>query len=100
VTGSSRLSQLPDVPTFSEVGIVEDVPVWSALFAPAGTPRDVVDRLHAAIVRVFATPSVRSRFVANAETIVLSTPEELAAIVVRDAARMRELVKAVGLQLR
>ena len=100
VTGSSRLSQLPDVPTFSEVGIVEDVPVWSALFAPAGTPRHVVDQLHAAIVRVFATPAVRTRFVANAETIVLSTPEELAAIVVRDAARMRELVKAVGLPLR
>ena len=100
VTGSSRLSQLPDVPTFSEVGIVEDVPVWSALFAPAGTPGHVVDQLHAAVVRVFATPAVRTRFVANAETIVLSTPEELAATVVRDAGRMRELVKAVGLPLR
>jgi tripartite-type tricarboxylate transporter receptor subunit TctC len=97
VTGSSRLSQLPDVPTFSEAGVAEDVPVWSAMFAPAGTPGHVVDRFRAALVRVLETPSVRERFVANFETIVLSTPEELAATVVRDSARMRALVKAVGL---
>jgi tripartite-type tricarboxylate transporter receptor subunit TctC len=100
VSGASRLAQLPDVPTFTESGIGEDVPVWSAVFAPAGTPRPIVDRIHAAIVRVLATPATRDRFIANSETIVASTPEELAATVVRDTAAMKDLVRAIGLPLR
>lgn len=98
VTGSERLAQLPDVPTFSEEGITGlDIPVWSAIYAPAGTPREVVDRLNAAIRRALSTPSVRDRLTANAETIVGSSPEALAATAERDAAKMKELVTRIGL---
>lgn len=100
VMGPARLPQLPDVPTFAELGLTEDVPVWSAVFAPAGTPKAIVDRLHEAIVRALQRPAVRERFLAGAEVPVGSTPEELAATIVRDTARMKALVKDIGLPLK
>lgn len=100
VSGSKRLAEQLDVPTFAEAGLEEDVPVWTGLFAPAGTPREVVDRLHAAVVHALGTQTVRDRFVANADIVVTSTPEELAAVAARDTARMEALVKRIGLPLR
>lgn len=97
VAGPKRLSQLPDVPTFAESGVPDEVPVWNAIFAPAGTPRAVVERLHAAVVQALRDPAVRARFDANAEVIVGSTPEELAATIAQDSVKMRELVGAIGL---
>lgn len=98
VSGTARLDDLPDVPTFADAGVAGfDIPVWSAVFAPAGTPRPVVDRLNAAIVRVLRAPAVAKRFQANVETVVASTPEELAETLARDGARVRELVARIGL---
>jgi tripartite-type tricarboxylate transporter receptor subunit TctC len=96
-SGVSRLAAFPDVPTFAELGLPDDVPVWTALFAPAGTPSAIIDRLHAAVVRFHASPAVRARVAANAETLVAGTPEELAATVARDAARMEALVRRLRL---
>jgi tripartite-type tricarboxylate transporter receptor subunit TctC len=56
-----------------------------------------VERLHAAVVRALARPEIRERFLAGAEVPVGSTPEELAATIVRDTERMKALVKAIGL---
>lgn len=98
VSGTARLDALPDVPTFADAGVAGfDIPVWSAVFAPAGTPRPVVDRLNAAIVRVLRAPAVAKRFQANVETVVASTPEELAETLARDGARVRDLVARIGL---
>ncbi len=97
IMGPSRLAQLPDVPTFAELGLAEDVPVWSGLFAPAGTPKATVDRLHEAVVRAIGRPEIRARFLAGAEVPVGSTPEDLAATIASDTARMKALVKAIGL---
>ena len=97
VMGPARVRDLPDVPTFAELGLPEDVPVWSALAAPAGTPKAVVERLHAAVVRALARPEIRERFLAGAEVPVGSTSAELAATIVRDTERMKALVKAIGL---
>lgn len=97
VSGPKRFARIPDVPTFTEAGVPEDVPVWSAVFVPAGTSRTIVDRLHGAIVQALREPSVRARLEINGEVVVGSTPAELAATVARDTAAMRELVKAIGL---
>lgn len=74
-----------------------DLPVRTAIYAPAGTPCEVVDRLNAAIVRVLHTPSVRERFLATAETIVASPSEALAVTAASDTARMKELAARIGL---
>lgn len=98
VSGAARLDDLRDVPTFAEAGVAGfDIPVWSAVFAPAGTPRPVVDRLNAAIVRALRAPAVAKRFQANVETVVASTPEELAETLARDGARVRDLAARIGL---
>lgn len=100
VSGDTRLRQLPGVPTLSESGPGDEVPVWTALFAPAGTPPRAIDAIRAAALRVLAQPAVHERWTADADVIVGSTPEELAATVVRDTERMKSLVKAIGLPLR
>ena len=97
VAGTSRLAALPDVPTLAEAGYPDEVPVWTAVFAPAGTPRAIVERLHAATLRTLASPANRARFAASAETVIASTPEELGATIVRDIARMEALVRRIGL---
>ena len=98
VSGAARLDDLRDVPTFAEAGVAGfDIPVWSAVFAPAGSPRPVVDRLNAAIVRALRAPAVAKRFQANVETVVASTPEELAETLARDGARVRDLAARIGL---
>lgn len=98
VFSGARLPQLPDVPTFAEAGVTEfDIPVWSAVFAPAGTPRETVDGLNAAIVRALRNPSVRERFDSYSETIVASTPDVLAETVRRDSNLIKELIARLGL---
>ena len=97
VSGSARLPQLPDVPSFREAGLEDEVPVWIGVFAPAGTSSGIVDRLHASIVRALDVPAVRDRLLASGDVLVASTPEALAATMARDTARMEALVKRIGL---
>ena len=89
VGGKTRLALLPDVPTFTEAGF-PDVPAnaWFGLFAPAGTPRDIVMKLHAEVTRVLKDPEfVQKEIVAKGYEVVASTPEEFMAFLVTDSAR-------------
>ena len=62
VSISKRLESLPDVPTIAEAGEKGfDMGSWQAVFAPAGTPKPIVDRLHAEILKIVATPEVQAR---------------------------------------
>jgi tripartite-type tricarboxylate transporter receptor subunit TctC len=80
VLGSARQSALPDVPTFSELGLkgFEDVPYYG-VFAPAGTPKATLDQLSAAIAQVIVLPEVRERLTALGLTVAHSSGEQLAA---------------------
>lgn len=100
VSGDRRLRQLPGVPTLAESGQGDEVPVWTALLAPAGTPPRVVDTIREAVLRMLAQPSIRERWTADGQVLVGSTPEELAATILRDTERMKALVKAIALPLR
>lgn len=62
MSSSKRLESLPDVPTIAEAGEKGfDMGSWQAVFAPAGTPKPIVDRLHAEILKIVATPEVQAR---------------------------------------
>src|SRR5262249_23512129 len=64
ITSDTRLVQAPDIPTFSEIGLQAlSFSAWGGLFAPNGTPKDVVGKLHAAVVDALADPMMRSRLV-------------------------------------
>ena len=63
VTGDTRLAQAPDIPTFAEMGLpaLSSTNAWGGLFAPKGTPKDIIGKLNAAVVAALADPAVRSR---------------------------------------
>lgn len=92
-----RLDVLPDVPTFAEGGYpVLDTPLWVALVAPAGVPRQVAERLRRAVHRALASPEVRARLSAAAILPRPSSPDELSASVRAERAALRRESKRLG----
>jgi tripartite-type tricarboxylate transporter receptor subunit TctC len=78
VTGSQRSSSLPDVPTLTEAGYPATlVEPWFGVYAPAGVPAAVVQKLDGALVEALATPAVRDKLIAAGFTPKSSTPQYL-----------------------
>ena len=90
----------PDIPAIAEAGYPGyEMNTWYAFVAPAGTPRAVIDRVHAETVRVAAMPDVVKRMNALDLDIITNTPEEFAAYIARDIERVAKAVKASGIVL-
>lgn len=82
VTSKTRSPDVPDAPTMVELGFPDFlVGNWFALFAPAGTPTDIIQQLNAATVKVVASEEFRSRLIGGGITPESSTPAELAALI-------------------
>ena len=98
VTRSERLPLLPEVPTLREAGFADiDPNAWMGLFATGGTPRELIQRLRAEVVTVFADTEFRERqLLSRGLDPVLSTPEEFAAFIQRDIAFKARLIKLSG----
>jgi tripartite-type tricarboxylate transporter receptor subunit TctC len=97
VSGVDRSPLAPSVPTFSEQGMTKiDAVGWAGVFAPAGTPKAVVDRLSVAIDDAVRTPSIRDKYLGLGLEPTGSTSEELAAIMAADTARWAPIIKASG----
>jgi tripartite-type tricarboxylate transporter receptor subunit TctC len=100
VTSAKRTSVAPDVPTIAEAGVPGyDVTQWYAVFAPAGTPREVIARLHAAVVHAVQDPKVRERIAADGGDPVGSTPDELGAILRADYKKWGEVIRKAGIKV-
>ncbi len=99
VLGGQRQSALPEVPTFSELGLrgFEDVPYYG-LFAPAGTPRATVEATAAAVARVIALPEVRERLTAMGLTVQFMSPAQLAQRERAYAGTWAEIIRKSGFQ--
>jgi tripartite-type tricarboxylate transporter receptor subunit TctC len=102
VTSKARLAMAPDIPTFTEIGLPSlSYSGWMGLFAPRGTPREIVSRLNTAVVYSLADPVVRSRladlgmesFPANQQT-----PDALAALRKAFAEKWWPLIKEFGIK--
>ncbi len=95
VSSAKRASSLPEVPTLQEAGIKAfDVSQWNGVLAPAGTPKAIVDRLNAEIVRAMRTADVRERIVTQGgNEIVTGTPGEFAALIRSDLQMYAKLIK-------
>jgi tripartite-type tricarboxylate transporter receptor subunit TctC len=102
VPAETRSALAPDIPTFGEMGLPAlTYNVWYALFAPKGTPKDIIGKLSAAAVEAMADPAVRSRFVElGYETFPRDqqTPEALAALQRADAEKWWPLIKEFGIK--
>ena len=93
VTGAQRSSLLPDVPTFAEAGEPRfDVTYWWGLAAPAGTPPDVIARLHREVLRACAQPRLREAFLKQAAVANTSSPDEMARHLGREIGVWREVI--------
>jgi len=100
VSGTARYEPLPNVPTIAESGLPGFVSItWYALFAPAGTPREVIARLNAETLRALAQPDMKAKLLTQGSIATSSTPEKLAADIKADQERLAKLVKATGIQL-
>jgi tripartite-type tricarboxylate transporter receptor subunit TctC len=97
VTGAARAPNTPDLPTISESGLPGyDVATWHGLVAPAGTPKPVIERLNAEVVKALQSTLVRERFEANGIVPISSTPEEFGQLIKSELARWRDIIKASG----
>jgi tripartite-type tricarboxylate transporter receptor subunit TctC len=92
-----RDPQLPDVPTMKEAGVDGvEVVVWYAVFAPAGTPREIVDKLADGVIRATRDPEVRRRLIEQGAQPVGNKPDEFARLLREEVARWAEVVKISG----
>ncbi len=98
VTGAKRAAPLPDVPTMVEGGVPNyEATAWFGYFAPAGTPREVVDRLNAEIARAMAAPDVRERLAPGGlSDLPGGTPEAFGEFVRSEIAKWSRVVKESG----
>ena len=95
-----RLRAAPDVPSVSETPGLEnyDFPVWVALFAPAGTPAVVLDRLHRESVSIFATPAIRANIEKAGMTVSSESRAAFAAFVKSEHAKYQKIIKDAGIK--
>jgi tripartite-type tricarboxylate transporter receptor subunit TctC len=96
VTTLNRSTSLPDVPTVSETLKGFSIDTWWGLVAPAGTPRDVVQKLNLAFVAALNSPEAKTRFAGLLAEPVPSTPEEFGAFMRAELAKYEKVVKASG----
>ena len=93
-----RLPQLPEVPTLAQAGLEGvDVDMWYALFAPKGTPADIVERLNKEIAAILDALEAKTLFEAQGLVPMTSTPAAMAEIVARDRARWADVVAKRGI---
>jgi tripartite-type tricarboxylate transporter receptor subunit TctC len=98
VTPAKRTRLLPDMPSIAEQGLAGyDMAGWVGIVGPAKLPPEVVNKLHAALVKVLARADVSARFNANGTEIALSTPQEFAAFIEEQVGTWAKLVKAAGI---
>jgi tripartite-type tricarboxylate transporter receptor subunit TctC len=98
IATAKRGAALPDVPTIAESGFSGfDVALWQGVFAPYGTPPEIVERIHIELVRVLALPDVRAMLAASGVEAVGSSPQELAEEIRIGLRTWPPLLKAAGL---
>jgi tripartite-type tricarboxylate transporter receptor subunit TctC len=99
VTSRKRAATLPEVPSIAEAGLPAYESIqWYGVLAPAGTPRDIVSRLHAEITKILQMPDIRERLLADGTEAVGSTPDQFTAFIRGELDKWVKLVKTTGLK--
>ena len=100
ITGDRRHASVPDVPTMMEAAYPDfESRNWIALFAPAGTPPAIIQRLNADINRIVETPVMQERFTGLGAESMSGSPEQWTAYVRAEVAKWAKVVKAAGVRL-
>ena len=100
LVSAQRLSLAPEIPTIAETFPGYDLGIWQSIVAPAGTPREVVSKLHGSIKKVLAMPEVREKLLAaGIEPASSNSPEEFAAFIRSQAETRAKVIQAVGIKI-
>ncbi len=100
ITGAKRSPALPDVPTVAEAGLPGfEIASWNGVFAPAGTPKEIVTKLNTEIVKILSMPDVNERLSALGAEPAGMTPEQFAAIIKADLNKWAKIAKDAGIRL-
>jgi tripartite-type tricarboxylate transporter receptor subunit TctC len=102
VTSATRLASMPDVPTVAESGLQGlanfEVLSWQAIFAPAGTPAPMVDRLHNEIARILAEPEMQAKLKGFGMEPANLTTAQIAAFQRAEVAKWAQVIKAANIK--
>ncbi|QYY25034.1 tripartite tricarboxylate transporter substrate binding protein [Diaphorobacter sp. MNS-0] len=97
VTTAKRSPELPDVPTIAEAGVPGyEATSWFGMFAPAGTPKPVLDKLHAALIKVLNQADVKKKIAEQGGDVVAETPAQFAAFIKAESVKWGKVVKESG----
>lgn len=100
VTGTKRVSSLPDVPTLAEAGVTNyESDIWLGLAAPGGTPSAVIENIQRDVHRVMALPDVKSKLGEQGIDVLLSTPEQMGKRAADDLQRWTQIIKSAGIKI-
>ncbi len=99
VLSPQRLPDLPNVPTAREQGFQNfDISVWYGVLAPTGTPRDIINRLNAELIKAVSAPDMKPRMALAGVEPLTSTPEEFGNFIRSEAARFDKVIKEAGIK--
>ena len=97
VTTAERSKLAPELPTMAEAGLAGfDISTWFGLLAPAGTPRDVIAKWNAEVVKILNSPDMRERLTAQGAEAAPTTPEQFAAFIQSEIPKYARIVKISG----
>jgi len=100
VAGVERTQMFPQLPTMKELGYPRfNARQWYGMFAPAGTPREIVTKLNETIRLAVATPDVKDRYAEIGADVFVSSPEEFAVFIKAEIERWHDIVKKYGIVL-
>ncbi len=100
VTGESRSSALPQIPTAAEAGLPGfEFNSWQGLLAPAGTPNEVVAKLATETGKILAIPDIREKLASQGVSALASTPDQFSALLKADTAKFARIVKTANIKL-
>jgi len=99
VLSANREPALPDVPTMKESGVDDFVvPIWYGILAPAGTPREIVNRLNSEIHKALASADLKQRLAASGVEPLINTPEQFADFIKSEIVRYAKVIKDAGIK--
>jgi tripartite-type tricarboxylate transporter receptor subunit TctC len=99
VTSTRRYAPVPELPTMIEEGFAGfDSTAWFGLMAPAGTPPDIIEKLHRESVRILALPDVRKRFEDLGIEVIGNTPAEFAAVITAETPQWAKVIRDAGIK--
>ena len=99
VSTAQRSALAPDVPTVAEAGVPGyELAVWFGVLAPAGTPKDIINRLNAEIVKALNSADIKDRFAKQGVEVKTSTPEQFSEFLKSEVARWAKVVQEAGIR--